>query len=82
MEEGTGGRKRNCITKWTSSTTSTRRVLGVPRETPGSPFGIQDGNGVAAVRTRQEPGTVPGHTRGGPSFLRDELVKFIESAKL
>lgn len=50
-----------------------------PGRHPGPP-GIRDGNGVAAVRTRQEPGTVPGQQ--GPSFLRDELVKFIESAKL
>lgn len=54
----------------------------VPRETPGSPSGTRDGNGVAAVRTRQEHWH-RARTRGVlPSFLRDELVKFIESAKL
>lgn len=80
LQEGGRGRGQ-AVGKGTVLPSGRRRVPGVPRETPGSPLGIQDSNGVVAVRTRQEPGTVPGHTRG-PSFLRDELVKFIESAKL
>lgn len=60
----------------------------VPSVPPGdtrSPPG--DTRTVMVSRTRQEPGTTPGHTHThthtqGPSFLRDELVKFIESAKL
>lgn len=67
--------ERKRITKWTSR--SPARSLRDARP------GIREGNGVGGVcarrRTRQESGIVPGHT--GP-FLRDELVKFIESVKL
>lgn len=53
-------------------------------ESPWGPWGThgQEGNGVGCargVRRGESPGNVPGHT--GP-FLRDELVKFIESVKL
>lgn len=50
-----------------------------PSGAHGQEYGEGNGVGCARRRTRQESGTVPGHT--GP-FLRDELVKFIESVKL